>query len=290
MRSRQRWLGMSCGLALLAAPAFADENLSYQYDSRGRLVQVSRSGTVNNGISACYAYDRGDNRKNVTVATTDCATLGVSASSVSATEGSPLVFIVNKIGGSSSSFTVNYATSNGTATAGSDYTAASGTLTFAAGETSKTVSVATTNDSTFEPDETVVFTLSNPSGGATLTDPQATGAILNNDGVMFSINDVSGSEADGAVMFVVTKTGTTSSSITISYATADDSATSATDYYATSGTLTFAASETTKNIIVSLRADTTIEAVERFKVNLSNAPSGASFSDPQGVATINDDD
>jgi len=284
-----QWMSLFCAGMMVAAPVLAGETVSYQYDARGRLVQVSRAGTVNNGISACYAYDRGDNRKNVTVATSDCATLSVSANNTSAVEGSPLSFMVNKVGGASSSFTINYATSNGTATAGSDYTAASGTLTFAAGEMSKTVSVATTSDTTVEPDETVTFTLSSPSGGATLLDAQATGTIVNDDGVMFAIDDAHGSEIEGAAV-AVRKTGTTSSSFTISYATADNTATSTTDYYTATGTLTFAPSETVKYISVGFRDDTTAEASENFKVNLTNAPSGASFTDAQAVVTIYDND
>jgi hypothetical protein len=285
-----RWTSVIFGAVVIATPVLAGETVSYTYDGRGRLVQVSRSGTVNNGVNACYTYDRGDNRKNVTTAIgSDCATFSVSATNVAAPEGSPLLFTVNKVGGSSSSLTVNYATFNGTATAGTDYTATTGTLTFAAGDASKTVSVATTDDGALESNETLLFTLSSPSGVATLVDAQATGAILNNDGITFAIDDVAAVE-NGTAMFTVTKSGTTASSSTISYATADNTATSTTDYFATSGTLTFAPSETTKSIIVAIRDDTIHEATETFKVNLSNAPLGASFSDAQGVATIYDTD
>ena len=79
--------------------------------------------------------------------------------------------------------TVEYATSDGTAESGTDFTAASGTLTFAAGETSKTVSVATTDDSADEEDETFTLTLSNPAD-ATLGDAAATGTIVDNDNAL----------------------------------------------------------------------------------------------------------
>ena len=72
--------------------------------------------------------------------------------------------------------TVDYATSDGTATAGPDYTATSGRLTFAAGEISKTVPVTVHDDSHDEGSETMVLTLSNPSG-AVLGDASATGTI-----------------------------------------------------------------------------------------------------------------
>ncbi len=77
--------------------------------------------------------------------------------------------------------TVDYATSDGTATAGADYTETAGTLTFAAGESSKTVSVPVIDDSVEDGGETFTLTLSNPSGGATLAQASATGTINNDE-------------------------------------------------------------------------------------------------------------
>ena len=76
--------------------------------------------------------------------------------------------------------TVDYATSDGTAKAGEDYTAKSGTLTFSRGETAKTVAVTVLDDAIDEGEETFTLTLSNPSG-ATIADAVATGTISNND-------------------------------------------------------------------------------------------------------------
>jgi len=81
---------------------------------------------------------------------------------------------------STSTVTVAYATANGTATAGSDYTAQSGTLTFSAGQTSKTISVVVNGDTTVEPNETFTVTLSGASG-ATIARATATGTITNDD-------------------------------------------------------------------------------------------------------------
>ena len=91
-----------------------------------------------------------------------------------ATEDAGVVVVtVARVDGATGIITVDYATSDGTATAGSDYTATSGTLTFNQGETSKTLTIPITNDGVFEPDETVNITLSNPTGGATLGTPAA---------------------------------------------------------------------------------------------------------------------
>ena len=76
---------------------------------------------------------------------------------------------------------VDYATADGTAKAGEDFTAASGTLTFAAGETTKTVSVAVLDDAHDEGEETMKLLLSNATGGARIRDGEATGAIENSD-------------------------------------------------------------------------------------------------------------
>jgi hypothetical protein len=107
-----------------------------------------------------------------------------SAAYTIAENGANATITVNRTGGSSGSVTVNYATANGTATAGADYTAASGTLTFANGVTSQTFTVPILDDAVVEPNETVTLTISNTTGGATLGSPtSATLTIIDNDGV-----------------------------------------------------------------------------------------------------------
>ena len=104
----------------------------------------------------------------------------VSVSNASASEGEAVEFGVSLSTSSSGQVTVEYATSGGTATSGTDFTAASGTLTFEANETAKTVSVATTEDSDDEANETFTLTLTRPEG-ATLGDAAATGTIVDDD-------------------------------------------------------------------------------------------------------------
>ncbi len=107
---------------------------------------------------------------------------GLSVADVRVTEanGAALAFSVTLASAATNSVTVAYATSDGTATAGADYTATSGTLTFAAGETAKTVSVPVLDDAHDEGAETLTLTLSN-AAGARIADGEATGTIVNTD-------------------------------------------------------------------------------------------------------------
>ena len=108
--------------------------------------------------------------------------VGIAVADARVEEGADavLVFAVTLSRAASGTLTVNYATSDGTATAGTDYTSTSGTLTFTAGESSKTIEVTVLDDSHDEGEETLTLRLSDPSGGV-LTDSEATGTIENTD-------------------------------------------------------------------------------------------------------------
>lgn len=193
------------------------------------------------------------------------------------------------------SITVNYATSDGTATTGSDYTANSGTLTFAPGETSKTINVAISNDSAFESSETVNLTLSNVTpGNISLGVPSsATLTILDEDQqptVKFSSTTYSVDEGAGTATITVTLSAVASEAVTIDYATSAGTATASEDFTNTTGTLTFAAGETSKLLTVPIAADSLDEDDEVFDVQLSN-PNGALLGAPfSALTTITDDD
>ncbi|WP_293395238.1 Calx-beta domain-containing protein, partial [Nevskia sp.] len=111
-------------------------------------------------------------------------TPSLSINDVSVTEGNSgtknATFTVSLSATSTSAVTVSYATANGTATAGSDYAASSGSLTIAAGSTSQTFNVAVNGDTAVEPNETFLVNLSSPSG-ATIADAQGQGTIVNDD-------------------------------------------------------------------------------------------------------------
>jgi glucose/arabinose dehydrogenase len=199
---------------------------------------------------------------------------------------------VNRSGGSDGSVTVNYATSNGSATAGSDYTAAAGTLTFAAGETTKTFTIPITNDTAVEAHETVNITLSGPTGGATLgSQATATLTIVSDDvatqpGVLQFGNAVfNASETNASVTITVTRTGGSDGAVSVNYATSNGTATAGADYTAASGTLTLAAGETSKTFTISIINDTAIEGPETVNLTLSNPTGGATLGS-QATATL----
>jgi protocatechuate 3,4-dioxygenase beta subunit len=116
--------------------------------------------------------------------TTTTTTPNVAVTGFSVAEGNSGTttanFVVNLSAASSSTVTINYATSDGTATAGSDYVATSGTLTFAPGVTSMNVPVTINGDTTVETDETVTLTLTGATG-ATIVTGSANGTITNDD-------------------------------------------------------------------------------------------------------------
>ena len=213
----------------------------------------------------------------------------VSVSDASAAEGDAVAFTVSLSAAGSRQVTVQYATSGGTATSGTDFTAESGTLTFAANETSKTVSVATTDDSVDEDDETFTLTLSSPAN-ATLGDATATGTINDNDESLpaVGVSDASAAEGD-AVAFTVSLSAASSRQVTVDYATSGGTATSGTDYTAESGTLTFGANETSKTVSVATTDDSVDEEDETFTLTLSS-PANATLGDATATGTINDND
>lgn len=287
------WFGLIAAVAIVP-PANAGETTSYTYDPRGRLVQVTHAGSVNNGVSSTYSYDNADNRTVVAVATSAPT---FSINSASATEGSPVVFTVTKSGTASTSLTLNYATSGGTATSGTDFTAGAGTLTFLAGDTSKSISVATVDDAGVESAETFTVTLSNPSAGAAIGTASGTGTINDNDtaptcgGITFSIASNAAVTEGASSVFTVTKSGSTSSSCNVNYATANGTAAAGSDYTAASGTLTFGSTQTSLTFSVATTDDTAVESAETFTASLSSPSGGATLGSPStATATISDND
>ncbi len=201
-------------------------------------------------------------------------------------------FTISLSAASGRTVSVGYATSDGTAAAGSDYGSQAGTVTFQPGETSQPVTVPVFGDLLNEADETFRLTLSNPVN-ATLGQAQGVGTILNDDPVpALSIGNASQSEGSpGAtnLVFNVNLSAASGQTVTVSYATAAGTAIAPSDYEAKSGLLTFAPGTTLQTITIRVQGDWLVEPNETFFVNLS-APSRATLATAQGVGTILNDD
>ena len=182
--------------------------------------------------------------------------------------------------------TVDYATSDGTAVAGDDYAAQTGTLTFAAGDGWKAVVVTLVDDAVAEAEETLSLTLSNASG-ASIADATATGTIENDDQVRVSVSDARGAEG-GTATFQLTLDVAAAAEVTVFYTTVDGTAKAGADYTGRSGTLAFAVGETSKSVAVALLEDGEDEADETFRLELINV-TGAGYADPTGIGTIEGD-
>jgi hypothetical protein len=196
---------------------------------------------------------------------------------------------------------VDYRILAGTATAGRDYTvaASTGTLRFAAGESSKTVTVNVVGDRTKEENETLQVVLSNPSGGTILAGT-ASGTITDDDssssptdGVPVITADalrlVEGSSGTKSGLVTVRLSAATTKAVTVQYVTADGTARSGSDYTRTTGLLSFAAGETSKTVTIPVTGDTLAEADETFTLRFS-APVNATLGTSSAVVTILNDD
>ena len=220
-------------------------------------------------------------------------TLSIGAATVE--EGEEAEFEVRLSASSSETVSVAYATSGGTATEGSDYTGSSGTLTFTAGTTARTVTVQTTDDTEQEITERFTVVLSGPEN-ATVETGTGTGTITDNDGAPpptpptpeVSIGDARADEGEVAE-FEVRLSVTSAQAVTVGYATKDGTALAGTDYEAAEGTLTFGAGTTVKTVEVRTTEDELKESDEGFTVELSG-PSGAVLGESIGTGTIVDDE
>jgi hypothetical protein len=221
----------------------------------------------------------------------------VSVSDATVTEGNTgtvnATFTLTLSRASDVDVTVQYATANLTAAAGSDYTAASGTVTFPAGQTSRTFTVAVNGDRLAEPGETFSVNLIDPTNAA-IGDGQGIGTIVD-DEPRISIGDVISFEGKNGRTTLFTFTATLSAAydqpVTTSFRTADGTARlSDRDYIAKAGTITFNPGETSKTITVEVRGDNRREGNETFFVDLFGNGSNSLLVKGRGVGTILNDD
>lgn len=227
-------------------------------------------------------------------------TLQFSSATYSVNEnGGSATITATRTGGSSGAVSVQYATSNGTATAGSDYTASSGMLNWADGDSAaKTFLVPITNDTLVEGNETVNLALSAPTGGASLGAPSAAVLTIVDDDaavpgtLQFSSPTYSVSESGLSATITVTRAGGSSGAVSVQYATSDGTATAPADYTTATGMLNWADGDSApKTFLVPIINDALIEANETINLTLSAPSGGATLGAPStAVLTVIDDD
>ena len=238
---------------------------------------------------------------SATINDNDAVSVAINSPTVAESAGTE-TFTVTLTGKIQDALTVDFTTANGSALAASDYTAQTGTVTFPAGSLSgatQSIVVTILNDAIAEPTENYTVTLSNLVTTATsksIATAVGTGTITDDDTATLAINDVSVNEADGKATFTVTLTGTVQNDFTVSYATANNTAVSPSDYTAIGSTsLTFGgAHSNTQSFDVTIINDNIAEATETYFINLSglntNSQTGVTVADALGLGTILDND
>lgn len=202
-----------------------------------------------------------------------------------------------RTGGVEGAVSVQYRLVAGTATAGQDFVASTGTLAFNEGEISKNFTIETRDDFAPENEEAFYVELFEPTGGAGLSRSRLNARILDDGDTGSTIallhTQVHALENAGSVSLLVGRTGDLSTALTIDYATSDGSATANADFTATSGSITWAANEGgPRTIDIPLVNDAAIESLEQFSVTIGSSDPVAVISSTSRTATIqvSDDD
>ncbi|WP_435183624.1 pre-peptidase C-terminal domain-containing protein [Cylindrospermopsis raciborskii G7] len=207
-------------------------------------------------------------------------TLAIASTNATQTEGNSgtksFTFTVTCTGDTTNSSSANWAvTGSGTNPAdATDFVGTSGTVNFAAGETSKTITVNVSGDTTVEPDEGFTVTLSNPTN-ATISTGTATGTIQNDDTVItptitLTVNPTSVAEKGLTnLVYTFTRTGVTSNTLPVNY-TIGGTATNGSDYNTIGTTVTFAAGSSTATVTVDPRPDTIGERDETVTLTVTS--------------------
>ncbi|MCP5014411.1 MAG: DUF11 domain-containing protein, partial [Ketobacter sp.] len=232
---------------------------------------VSNQATVSSVELADVASDDPDAPGDADPTATEVfVTPEVAIDDVTVTEGDPgdtveAVFTVSLSEASNRPVTVGYQTAAGTATADLDYASATGSVTFAAGETSQTIAVTIIADLLDEPDETFTVALADADGGI-LADGEGTGTILDNDPPpQISITGTSVTEGDAGTtdaIFAVTLSAASGFDVWVDYLTVDGSALAGLDYQAQAGTVLIPAGGQAATIAVPVIGDLTDEPDE----------------------------
>lgn len=244
--------------------------------------------TLSNPTSATLGHTK---TTTVTIVDNEGGFQFESATNSVAEDAGAVLIDVTRGDDTNSAASVDYATSDLTATNGLDYTGSTNTLSFAPGEKVKLVSVPILNDGITGPLKTFRVTLSNPSGGGVLgSRTSSTVSILDNDpGLGFESGSYSVWEGAGEVNLIVLRGNDWDlRPITVDYATSDLTSTAGPDYQALSGTLEFQENETVKSLAILIFRDALVEGTQTFRVTLSNVTGGATLGRATTTVSIQD--
>lgn len=208
-----------------------------------------------------------------------------------------ITFTISRSSNVTTPATINYSTANGSAVAGQDFSGTSGTLTFAPGETSKSVTVTILANSNIEGAENFSFSIS--AGSGAFVTSGSVGITIPADPplpvIALATTSVTVSDATSTtVSITVTRTGDLTLPSTVAYATAGGSATAGKDFTAVSGTITFAAGQSSQTISIPISGDATPprydtqEPAESFTLVLSS-PTDATLGESSATITISAD-
>ncbi|MEI6210434.1 MAG: Calx-beta domain-containing protein, partial [bacterium] len=187
-----------------------------------------------------------------------------------------VMLTVTRSGSTNTTMTVRVSTTNGTAAAGSRYTATNGLVTFAAGVSNRTIGVAILNGTTVDADQTFTVMLSEASTGTVGTVSNCVVTIIDNDArIGWATNVASYYENAGVTTVMVYRTGVTNATNSVVYSFVTGTATT-NDYTASNGTLTFQPGETSKPVVFTPADDDLIESNETLTVKLTS-PSGVAL-------------
>lgn len=285
-----------------------------------RMYNLIEGITETNSSSSRSSRSSSTSSSSSSSVSTTAGSLQFSVSTFSIVKSAPRASInVTRTGGSQGTVSVDFATVDGSAISGTNYNGATGTLTFAAGETSQTITITLKNTTAEGYNKDFKINLSNPTAGASLGTPSSitvnlldtlgvnpssssssssssgnssSSSSTSSNGVMleFSANAYAVSEDRGSINITVVRTGSTSAAAGVNYATSNGSATSGVEYSPSNGTLSFAAGETSKTFSVSVVNRGSIDGNKTVKLILSNPTGGSLGHNANATLTVLDKD
>lgn len=261
------------------------------------LFQGSRAFSVTMALASGTATLVTPTSATVTIAETDPqpATFTLSAATYSVVEnGGSAALTINRTGSTSGALTVDIATANGTALAGTDYTAPATTVNFGDGDTSIIVNVNVADRAGFQGDRAFTATISNPSGGSVLGATTSASVTIQDNETLPSIALTSAtfsvSETAGTVAIGLVRTGDVDTACSVGFTTSAGTAIAGSDYTTTSATVNFAASETTKTVNVPILDAAGFQGSRTFNATIGNPVLASVIAPSSAVVTITDND